>query len=74
MTGPFRFTRNPMYLGITIMLLGIAVAVGSPAMLIAPMGFFAIMSLVFIPYEEGRLREFFPKDYLDYTQRVRRWL
>src|SRR5262249_55024845 len=73
-SGPFRFSRNPMYLGIVFMLLGIAVWVGSLAMLIAPVGFFAFMSRVFIPYEEQRLREAFGDDYVSYTQKVRRWI
>jgi protein-S-isoprenylcysteine O-methyltransferase Ste14 len=73
-SGPFRFSRNPMYLAIVVMLLGIAVWVGSLPMLIAPVGFFAFMSLVFIPYEERRLRETFGAAYLSFTQRVRRWI
>jgi protein-S-isoprenylcysteine O-methyltransferase Ste14 len=73
-SGPFRFSRNPMYLAIVIMLLGIAAWVGSLPMLIAPVGFFAFTSLVFIPYEERRLRETFGAAYLSFTQRVRRWI
>jgi len=73
-SGPFRFSRNPMYLGIAIMLLGIAVWVGSFPMLIAPIGFLVIMSAVFVPYEERRLRETFDDEYVSYTRRVRRWL
>ena len=48
--------------------------VGSLPMLIAPVGFFAFMSLVFIPYEERRLRETFGGAYISFTQRVRRWM
>jgi protein-S-isoprenylcysteine O-methyltransferase Ste14 len=73
-TGPFRFSRNPMYLAIVVMMLGLAVWVGSLPMLIAPVGFFAFMSLVFIPYEERRLRETFGAAYVSFTQRVRRWI
>jgi protein-S-isoprenylcysteine O-methyltransferase Ste14 len=73
-SGPFRFSRNPMYLAIVVMLLGIAVWVGSLPMLIAPVGFFAFMSVVFIPYEERRLRETFGDSYISFTQRVRRWM
>jgi protein-S-isoprenylcysteine O-methyltransferase Ste14 len=73
-SGPFRFSRNPMYLGIVVMMLGIAVWVGSLPMLIAPVGFFTFMSLVFIPYEERRLRETFGDAYISFTQKVRRWM
>ena len=73
-SGPFRVPRNPMYLAIVVMLLGLAVWVGSLPMLIAPIGFFAFMSLVFIPHEERRLRETFGEAYLSFTRRVRRWI
>jgi len=73
-SGPFRFSRNPMYLGIVLMLLGVAAWVGSFPMLIAPLGFFALVSVVFIPHEESRLREVFGDDYVSYSQRVRRWI
>ncbi len=43
-------------------------------MLIAPVGFFVFMSLVFIPYEEQRLLETFGDAYNSYAQRVRRWI
>jgi len=73
-SGPFRFSRNPMYLAIVALLLGIAVWVGSLPMLIAPVGFFVVMSLAVIPAEERRLRETFGEAYLSFTQRVRRWV
>ena len=72
--GPYRFTRNPMYLGIFIMLVGIAVWVGSLPMFIAPVGFVLLMSWVFIPYEEQRLGEAFGEAYREYSTKVRRWL
>ena len=73
-SGPFRLSRNPMYLGIVVMLLGIALLVGSWPMLIAPLGFFVFMSQVFIPFEEQRLRQVFGESYDSYTRRVRRWI
>jgi len=73
-SGPFCVSRNPMYLGILIILLAIAVWVGSLPMLIAPVGFFTFMSLVFIPYEERRMREVFGGEYVSYTQKVRQWI
>lgn len=72
--GPFRFTRNPMYLGIVGMLLGVAVWIGSVPMLIAPVGFVVLMSRVFIPFEERSLRESFGGAYEAYAKKVRRWL
>ncbi len=73
-SGPFRFSRNPMYLGMTLVLLGMVFGVDSLPMLIAPVGFFGIMSIFRIPDEEQRLREIFGDTYEDYTRRVRRWI
>jgi protein-S-isoprenylcysteine O-methyltransferase Ste14 len=63
-----------MYLGIVVMLLGIALWLGSWPMLIAPVGFLVFMSLVFVPYEEQRVLETFGDAYASYAQRVRRWI
>jgi protein-S-isoprenylcysteine O-methyltransferase Ste14 len=72
--GPYRFTRNPMYLGIAGMLLGIAVWVGAVPLLIAPVGFVLLMPFLFIPFEEWNLRDSFGRAYEAYGQKVRRWL
>jgi len=73
-SGPFRVSRNPMYLGMLLMLAGVAAWVGSFPMLLPPISFLAIVSAVFIPHEEARLREIFGDDYASYARRVRRWL
>ncbi len=73
-TGPLTFSRNPMYLGLTLFFLGIAVAVGTLPMLIAPVGFWATMNWVFVPHEEKTLEQLLGAEYLDYKRRVRRWL
>ena len=63
-SGIYRFTRNPMYLGLLLLLLGWSVYLSSvfvgPVLLIAP--------------EERVLAAKFGEAYLDYTSRVRRWL
>lgn len=73
-TGPFRFSRNPMYLGLTLVLLGIAVMAGAPLLLLAPLVFFLTMHAVFIPSEERALEGSLGPEYLAYKRRVRRWL
>ena len=73
-TGVFRFTRNPMYLGMVLVLLGCAVTVGAATALIIPPLFMVIVELRFIRPEEAMLRELFPEEYPAYCQRVRRWL
>jgi len=71
--GPFRFTRNPLYL--TMLLLAVAVWVGwgRLGLLLAPLGFFIFVNWVIIPYEEAKLSLIFGDAYADYCRRVRRW-
>jgi protein-S-isoprenylcysteine O-methyltransferase Ste14 len=71
---PFTFTRNPMYLGLTIILFGFAIFFFSPAMLLAPLVFFVVIDRLIITREERALEENFGSSYLDYQRRVRRWL
>jgi protein-S-isoprenylcysteine O-methyltransferase Ste14 len=58
-----------MYLGILLMLAGVAIWVGSLPMLVAPLGFVILTSIVFIPYEEQRLREAFGAEYEAYAKK-----
>lgn len=73
-TGVYRFTRNPMYLGMVSVLLGCSVTVGSTAAILVPVVFAVIIDVRFIRAEELMLRELFPEEYPGYCQRVRRWL
>jgi len=72
--GVYRFTRNPMYLGMVAVLLGCAVTVGASMALVVPLVFAVIVEARFIRPEEAMLREVFPEEYPAYCQRVRRWL
>ena len=72
--GPYRFGRNPMYLGMVLMLVGMGVASGVPFMAIAALNFAVIVSTVHIPHEEAQLRRAFGGWYSDYAASVRRWL
>jgi len=72
--GPYRFTRNPMYLGLTLVTLGIAVWNGAWPMLLAPIAVVGAFALVNIPYEETAMRREFGADFDDYARRVRRWI
>lgn len=71
--GLFKFTRNPMYLGFIIVLLGIAFLFGSIMAFISPIIFLLIMNFIFIPFEERLMEKTFGKKYLDYKKQVRRW-
>jgi protein-S-isoprenylcysteine O-methyltransferase Ste14 len=72
--GPYRLSRNPMYLGVVMILLGIAVYVGTPPFYLAAVIYFVILNRVFVPFEEQKLESTFGAEYLDYKRRVRKWL
>ncbi len=72
--GPYRLTRNPMYLGLIIFSLGIAVWIGAWPMFLAPLAVFLTTNFVHIPFEEAKMRRQFGAAYEDYVARVRRWL
>ncbi len=72
--GPYRFSRNPMYFGIVVALLGIALFAGSTPFFIPPVAFFLVVNNVFIPYEETNLRRIFGEEYATFKSKVRRWL
>jgi protein-S-isoprenylcysteine O-methyltransferase Ste14 len=73
-SGPFNFTRNPMYLSLVTIALGIAFSVGAWPMFLAPIAAFATANWVHIPFEEAKMRRQFGEAYDDYTRRVRRWI
>lgn len=73
-SGIYRYTRNPMYLGMAAVLLGCSLTVGAVYTLpIAPL-FMIIIEMRFIRPEEDMLRGIFGQEYTDYCARVRRWL
>jgi len=72
--GIYRVTRNPMYLGITMMLTALAVWVGTLPFYAAAAAFFGIIQMYFCPYEEAKLRRNFGLDFNAYAGSVRRWL
>jgi protein-S-isoprenylcysteine O-methyltransferase Ste14 len=72
--GPYQFTRNPMYLGLVIFALGIALWIGAWPMFVAPVATFATAEWVHIPFEEAKMRRQFGATYEDYVERVRRWV
>ncbi len=73
-SGVYRFTRNPMYLGMVAVLLGTAITVGAANALAIPLLFAVIVEFRYIRPEELLLRQLFPDEFEAYCQRVRRWL
>jgi protein-S-isoprenylcysteine O-methyltransferase Ste14 len=72
--GVYRYTRNPMYLGMALVLLGCALTVGAAYALIVPVVFAVIIEVRFIRPEEAMLHELFPVEFPAYCTRVRRWI
>jgi protein-S-isoprenylcysteine O-methyltransferase Ste14 len=73
-TGPYRFSRNPIYLAFSFLQLGIAIWVNSVGLLLMLIPAHALMSFVVIPREERYLEARFPSEYVPYKASVRRWL
>jgi len=72
--GPYRFTRNPMYVSLVLVYVGVAgilTLIWPLFLLPVPV---AIVHGKVIPFEEARLREVFGADYEQYCTRVRRWI
>lgn len=70
----YRMTRNPMYLGILLILFGLAIATGGIYFYLAFLSFFVIIDYVFCLYEEAKLAVLFGAAYERYCRDVRRWL
>ena len=73
-TGPYRFSRNPIYLAFSLLQLGIAIWVNSLWLLATLVGAVALIHYVVIPREEQYLERRFGAQYLDFKASVRRWL
>lgn len=73
-SGLYRFSRNPMYLGMLIILSGAAIWFGTPISILILIGFVGYITTFQIKPEEARLDQLFGEEYRAYRQRVRRWL
>ncbi|AVP57674.1 methyltransferase family protein [Pulveribacter suum] len=73
-SGPYRFTRNPMYVGMALLLGALCLWLGNPVSLLALVVFVAFITRFQIQPEERALRAKFGTPYEDYCRQVRRWL
>lgn len=73
-SGVFQISRHPMYLGFVLILIGLAVLLGSLIPYLVIPIFAVLMDRVFIEVEEGMLKEQFGQSWLAYKARVRRWI
>lgn len=73
-TGIYKLSRNPMYLGMLLILIGAQFALSSPVGTILPISFFLIMNKIVIPREEQMVASSFGVEYQEYRMRTRRWI
>jgi protein-S-isoprenylcysteine O-methyltransferase Ste14 len=71
--GPYRYVRNPMYIGAALALLGAALVYRSAALAAYAGGFLLVLHAFVLWYEEPTLRRLFGGEYDAYRRQVRRW-
>jgi protein-S-isoprenylcysteine O-methyltransferase Ste14 len=71
--GVFGLSRHPMYFGFALMLLGVAVLLGSSSPYLVLIAYVMFMDIVFVRFEEAKLSKTFGDAWLVYTSKVRRW-
>ncbi len=72
--GPYRFTRNPMYVGLALAYLGEAGLMKQIWPVVVLPLVIAYVNWIVIPVEEARLKEDYQDEYSEYRSRVRRWI
>ena len=72
--GPYRFSRNPQYIGGFLMLLGASIIAPTMPGFTLPFLFIFLIRILFIPSEERKMKEVFGSRYEEYCEKVRRWL
>ena len=73
-SGIYRFTRNPIYLGFLLMVIGLPLNSGLYWGIVLAPFYVYMMNRLIIQHEESHLEKRFGKSYTGYTSRVRRWL
>jgi len=70
----FKYSRNPMYFGCLILMLGLSLFLGNLTSFISPILFFLTINFICIPPEERLMEKTFGTEYLNYKKKVRRWI
>ena len=73
-TGPFKISRNPIYLGMFGILISSAFLMQSISALLIPVLFLSIIQNTWIPHEEEKLKEKFPEEWEQYISSTKKWL
>jgi len=71
--GPYKFSRNPMYIGAVLFLIGLSILLGNYITFIFPLILFVILDK-FALLEEKKMEKELGKKYLDYKKKIRRWI
>lgn len=72
--GPYRVSRNPIYLGFLMVSVGTVLLFANVLAFVGPLLFFGYVSMFIIPVEESILKKGFGASYKAYTKVIRRWL
>jgi protein-S-isoprenylcysteine O-methyltransferase Ste14 len=72
--GIFSKSRNPMYIGMFLFILGIGICFRNVFSSISAFGFLAAIQFISIPFEEKMMEDTFGQEYVDYKKSVRRWI
>jgi len=72
--GFYKYSRNPMYLGLVLLLIGLNICLGTISPIFPIIIFVWILQTQFIRLEEKMLEETFGKEYLNYKNKIRRWI
>lgn len=73
-SGLFQYSRNPIYLGFVIALIGLNIVLGSLTPFIVVLIFIFLTNFWYIPFEEKNMHKQFGQDYENYKKNVRRWI
>ena len=72
--GVFRFSRHPMYLGMALISLGAAIALGALSPFVVSVGFAALLHFEFVIPEEAAMLDQYGDQYTPYMSNVRQWI
>ncbi len=72
--GPYRISRNPIYLGFLMVTMGTSLLFANVLAFVGPIIFLVFVSMFVIPYEEAMLSKLFGKSYKSYVAKIRRWV
>ena len=73
-TGPFAYSRNPLYVAVVLLILGIGVWINNTWIWVMVAPLVLVMNTAVIVREERHLEQRFGREYIDYKKAVRRWL